>query len=128
MAIGAVGVHLILDLWGCNAKIGETEAVRCAIEQAADAAGASILETRVHAFSPHGVTAMAMLAESHLAVHTWPEHGYLAADLFSCGLRVQTTKVVDVFQYSFEPQRIETRHLKRGRFLARGGAQSQLVG
>ena len=128
MATRAVGLHLILDMWGCDERIGEPSSVREAIEQAALASGASVLETHVHAFSPHGVTGVAILAESHLAVHTWPEYGYLAADLFSCGRGVRTAGVVDVFKQWFRPERIETRRLSRGRFHSRGGAKTQLVG
>jgi len=81
------GRHLIADLHGCSG-LDDINLIDRALRSAAAAAGATILEVRLHGFGPgHGVTGMALLAESHISIHSWPEHGYAAIDIFLCGAR-----------------------------------------
>lgn len=81
-----LGTHLIMDAWQCPPRLlNDPELIRAAILSAIEAGGATLIHLHVHPFSPHGVTATATLAESHIAVHTWPEYGYFAADAFFCG-------------------------------------------
>ncbi|MGB2923675.1 MAG: adenosylmethionine decarboxylase [Limnothrix sp.] len=81
-----LGTHLVVDGWGSPAELlNDAEAIRQAILEAIAAGEATLIDLCVHQFSPHGVTATATLAESHIAIHTWPEYGYFAADLFFCG-------------------------------------------
>jgi S-adenosylmethionine decarboxylase len=81
-----LGTHLVVDGWGSPADLlNDSEAIRLAILEAIAVGEATLIDLCVHQFSPHGVTATATLAESHIAIHTWPEHGYFAADLFFCG-------------------------------------------
>lgn len=81
-----LGTHLILDAWGCSYDLlNDPEQITQAVMTAVKAGRATLIDTCVHQFSPHGVTATATLAESHIAVHTWPEYGYFGADLFFCG-------------------------------------------
>ena len=94
-------------------------------DEAVDAIGATLLNLHVHTFSPQGVTGLAVLAESHLSLHSWPEHGYLAADVFTCGDRVEPTKAVDVLKRHFQPQRVEVMEIARGR-LTPVGAPPQI--
>ena len=80
-----LGTHLLIDAWEAPvALIDDPEAVRSALVGAVEAGGATVIDVCVHHFSPHGVTATVTLAESHAAVHTWPEYGYAAVDYFSC--------------------------------------------
>ncbi len=80
------GVHLLADLWGCPpAVLDDRDGVVAAVRRAAVAARATVLGVDAHRFEPHGVTAAALLAESHVAIHTWPESGYAAVDVFTCG-------------------------------------------
>ena len=82
------GTHCLLELTGCPpGRLADPEAVARAIREAATAAGATLVDLRCHQFDRGGVTAVALLSESHLSVHTWPEHGYAAADIFTCGDR-----------------------------------------
>ena len=82
----AVGKHCILELYHCRADRLDDEAfLRSSITQAVQEAGATLLQLISHRFSPQGVTALALLAESHLSIHTWPESGYAAVDVFTCG-------------------------------------------
>lgn len=80
------GTHYIVDGWLASTDIlNDADAIRTALLEAVESAGATLIEICVHRFSPIGVTATATLAESHIALHTWPEDGYFAADLFFCG-------------------------------------------
>lgn len=82
----AHGLHLLLELNGCPFEVlNDQAAVRAALREAADAAGATWLGEVSHAFDPAGVTALGLLAQSHISIHTWPEIGYAAVDVFTCG-------------------------------------------
>jgi S-adenosylmethionine decarboxylase len=81
-----VGKHCILELYGCNgARLDDELFLRSAITNAALRAGATLLNLITHSFEPQGVTGLALLAESHISIHTWPESGYAAVDVFTCG-------------------------------------------
>jgi S-adenosylmethionine decarboxylase len=81
-----LGVQILADFHGCDAAaLDDVEGVRAAMVEAARRAGATIVSECFHRFSPHGVSGVVVIAESHLAVHTWPEHGYAAVDFFTCG-------------------------------------------
>jgi S-adenosylmethionine decarboxylase proenzyme len=78
--------QLTLDLYDCTpACLNDLDFVRAALQNAAHAIGATVVQTVLHRFSPQGVSGVVVIAESHLAIHTWPEHGYAAVDLFTCG-------------------------------------------
>ena len=81
-----VGKHCILELYDCEASRLDDEAfLRTSITIAAKRAGATLLNLITHRFEPQGVTGLALLAESHISIHTWPESGYAAVDVFTCG-------------------------------------------
>ena len=82
----AVGKHCILELYECQSSRLDDEAfLRDTITTAAKRAGATLLNLITHRFEPQGVTGLALLAESHISIHTWPESGYAAVDVFTCG-------------------------------------------
>ena len=82
----AVGKHCILELYNCDSSRLDDEAfLRDTITTAAKRAGATLLNLITHRFEPQGVTGLALLAESHISIHTWPESGYAAVDVFTCG-------------------------------------------
>jgi S-adenosylmethionine decarboxylase len=82
----ALGTHLLLELRDCNPKtLGNLEFVQKTLKDAALEAKATIVEVAFHEFSPFGISGMVVIAESHLAIHTWPEYGYAAVDVFTCG-------------------------------------------
>jgi S-adenosylmethionine decarboxylase len=81
-----VGKHCILELYDCDsAKLDDEAFLRNTITSAAKRAGATLLQLITHRFDPQGVTGLALLAESHISIHTWPESGYAAVDVFTCG-------------------------------------------
>lgn len=83
---GAMGVHHVLELYGCPpVALNDPALLSRVIADAAAHSNTKLLDSFVHPFPGHGVTALGLLAESHIAVHTWPEHGYAAVDLFACG-------------------------------------------
>ncbi len=109
-----LGHHVIIELWGCNDGINNADLVRTAMLEAVRAANATLLDINVHTFSPHGVTGVAVLSESHLSVHTWPEHGYMAADVFTCGETTKPRAAADVLRRYFEPAVFDVQELRRG--------------
>jgi S-adenosylmethionine decarboxylase len=85
-ASGVVGRHCIFELQDGNPNLLDNEDfIKTALTKAADAAGATLLGLVSHKFEPQGVTAIALLSESHISIHTWPEQSYAAIDCFSCG-------------------------------------------
>jgi len=84
--VSTVGTHCILELYGCSPEVlNDAGTLLAAMRHAAESAGATWLDQVAHRFHPQGVTALGLLAESHVSVHTWPELGYAAADVFTCG-------------------------------------------
>ncbi|MFW5837159.1 MAG: adenosylmethionine decarboxylase, partial [Desulfovibrionaceae bacterium] len=81
----AIGEHYILELFDCPFKTLDDESlVAGAVRQACRAGGLTLLGLQSHKFEPQGVTTLGLLSESHISIHTWPEHGYAAADVFTC--------------------------------------------
>ena len=92
-----VGKHCILELYQCDAaKLDDEAFLRTAITAAAKRAGATLLNLITHRFEPQGVTGLALLAESHISIHTWPESGYAAVDVFTCGDHTMPEKACQV--------------------------------
>ncbi|MBK1830032.1 adenosylmethionine decarboxylase [Verrucomicrobiaceae bacterium R5-34] len=99
----APGVHYLLECADCApALLTELPLLKQTLEQAARQAGATVVETVLHQFNPHGLSGVVVIAESHIAIHTWPEHGYAALDVFTCGLpeiaENITTQLLDAFK------------------------------
>ncbi|MEC9007918.1 MAG: adenosylmethionine decarboxylase [Planctomycetota bacterium] len=112
--MASLGRHLLVEMWGCDSRIDDVEIVERAIDEAVVAIGATLVQSHVHRYSPQGVTGLAVLAESHLSLHSWPEYGYMAADVFTCGTLTIPRRAVAVFKEIFAPGRIEVREIERG--------------
>lgn len=81
-----IGRHLIAEYYDCDSGVlDDVERVRTAMLDAAHAVGATVIGETFHAFEPHGVSGTVVIAESHLSIHTWPENGYVAVDIYTCG-------------------------------------------
>ncbi|RME00710.1 MAG: adenosylmethionine decarboxylase [Calditrichaeota bacterium] len=110
----SVGTHLIVDAWQAPpALLNDPEWIRQALIRAVEAGHATLIDLCVHQFNPHGVTATATLAESHIAIHTWPEYGYFAADLFFCGSG-DPHRAMTTIQQALQAREIQCREIKRG--------------
>lgn len=108
------GTHVILDAWGVeSARLDDRALLEAAIHKAIAAGGATLVELCVHQFSPQGVTATATLKESHIAIHTWPEHGYIAADLFFCAAG-HPERAARALIDAVQPGQWEIRQIRRG--------------
>ena len=80
------GKHLLLELYRCDyEKLNDESFLRCTLNRSAKLAKATVLDLISNKFEPQGVTAIALLAESHISIHTWPESNYSAVDIFTCG-------------------------------------------
>jgi S-adenosylmethionine decarboxylase len=107
------GTHLLIEMWGAK-NIDNADKVKGILEQAVSACGATLLYIHTHTFSPYnGVSGVAIISESHISVHTWPEFGYAAVDIFVCG-NVDPYKAVPVIKEGFQAEDIQVMELKRG--------------
>lgn len=108
------GRHLILDIWNAE-RLDELEHVEQALREAVTAAGATLLHIHLHHFTPNGgISGVAVLSESHISIHTWPEKGYAALDVFMCGDAVPA-RTVAVFRKAFGADcHVGLSELKRG--------------
>lgn len=81
-----LGRHLIAEYYGCDSRVlDDVQTIRSTMLRAADAVGATVMGETFHAFVPQGVSGSVVIAESHLSIHTWPENGYVAVDIYTCG-------------------------------------------
>ena len=109
------GTHLIVDLWGAR-HLDDLAAAERALRDAAEAAGATLLHVHLHHFTPNGgISGVAVLAESHISLHTWPERGYAALDIFMCGA-CDPARAIPVLRAAFAPERLVVEEHRRGVF------------
>ncbi len=107
------GTHLLLDLWDAR-NLTDIGAITAILREAVDAVGATLLRVDLHSFeNSGGVTGIAILAESHMSIHTWPETGYVAIDIFVCGT-CDAYRAIPVLRRGFEPTRLQVSEHKRG--------------
>jgi len=108
------GTHLIIDLWGAK-RLDDLAHVESALRDAVEASGATLLHIHLHHFTPNGgISGVAVLAESHISIHTWPERNYAALDVFMCGDAIPQ-RAVPVLDRAFKPSKIDVDELRRGR-------------
>ncbi len=109
------GTHLILDLWGAE-RLDDEAFMRAVLERCVEVAGATLLHIHLHKFTPNGgLSGVAVLAESHISVHTWPERGFAAFDIFMCG-RADPHRCLPVLREAFRPRHMSVSEHRRGIF------------
>lgn len=108
-----LGRHLILELWG-GKNFNSAAVVEGALRDAAAACAATIKDVQVYHYNPEGVTGVAVLAESHITIHTWPEYSYAAVDVFTCGDDADPRVAIPVLRDHFEAERIQVMEVVRG--------------
>lgn len=107
------GTQLVLELWGAQ-HLDDAESIKRILVDAVQASGATLLNIHLHQFSPAGgITGVAVVSESHITIHTWPEFDYAAIDIFLCG-RADPYKALDVLKEGFQPKHLQVVDLKRG--------------
>ena len=111
--VRCAGVHLIVDLHGAS-RLDDIDHIEATLRHCVDAARATLLHIHLHHFQPSGVSGVAVLAESHISIHTWPESGYAALDVFMCG-SANPDACIPVLREAFSAERIGVNELLRGR-------------
>jgi S-adenosylmethionine decarboxylase len=111
--VRCAGAHLIIDLYEAE-RLDDLDHIENILRRAVAAARATLLHIHLHHFEPNGgVSGVAVLAESHISIHTWPEAGFAALDVFMCG-NADPDASVPVFREGFRPKKIAVRDLLRG--------------
>jgi S-adenosylmethionine decarboxylase len=109
-----IGKHCILELYDCSrSKLDDEAFLRSTITAAVQRAGATLLHLITHHFEPQGITGLALLAESHLSIHTWPESGYAAVDVFTCGDHTMPERACGALIDALEAGRHSLRSFRR---------------
>lgn len=107
------GTHLLIDFWGAE-DLTDLELMESKFRECVEACGATLLHIHLHHFTPNGgISGVAVLAESHISVHTWPERGYAAFDIFMCG-DAQPENAVPILRAAFRPTRVTVAEELRG--------------
>jgi len=110
-----LGRHLIVEMWGVDpALLDDEEKLRSVLLKAAEAAGGRIIGVLFHKFEPQGVTGVVAIAESHISIHTWPEYGYAAIDIFTCGSHVDPWRAFEHSIRELRPKNVNVFEIKRG--------------
>lgn len=111
----ALGKHILVDLYECPAELlNDVDHIEESMKKAARAANAAIVDANFHRFSPHGVTGVLTIQESHLAIHTWPEYGFAAVDIFTCGQGIDPWRAYEVLKKVFRATRATAVEMHRG--------------
>jgi len=108
-----LGDHIIAEFTGCK-NLNNTKQLEKFLRDAAEAAGATVLSVTVHQFEPFGMTGVAVLQESHISVHTWPEYGYASLDVYTCGEHVHIEDALTCMKTFFKPKKTRVVSLQRG--------------
>ncbi|MEK7879086.1 MAG: adenosylmethionine decarboxylase [candidate division NC10 bacterium] len=116
--LNALGRHMLLELFECNSEtLNNLEAVKDALVEAARRVQATIVDVVFHEFNPFGISGVVVIAESHLAIHTWPEYRYAAVDIFSCGNALKPEIAAAYLVEQFAAERTSVVELQRGIFI-----------
>ena len=109
------GIHLIVELWKAN-NLSSLPKIKKALQESVKACGATLLKIDLHKFNPQGgISGIAIIEESHISIHSWPEYKYAAIDIFVCG-DVDPYKAIPVLKKKFKPAKLQIMEVKRGVF------------
>lgn len=118
----ALGRQILVEYYDCNSdKLDDVSFIEMALLEATRASRATIITHNFHKFSPHGVSGVIVIAESHVAIHTWPEYSYAAVDVFTCGETIDPWIIQEKLKESFESKNISSMEMKRGMFKVNPG-------
>jgi len=112
--VRCAGAHLIVDVYG-GERLDDLSHIEDTLKHCVEVAGATLLHVHLHHFDENGgVSGVAVLAESHISIHSWPEHNYAALDIFMCG-QTQPEACIEVLREAFSPSRVAVSEFLRGR-------------
>lgn len=124
-----LGRHVILEYYGCSREIlDDAVALEEAFVEAVRQMRASIVSVHFHRFNPHGVSGAVVISESHLTIHSWPEYGYAAVDVFTCGQVVDPWVAHAALKEALKPTRESVMEFKRGCFDVPKGTLPSMYG
>jgi S-adenosylmethionine decarboxylase len=110
-----LGKHLLLELKDCNRELlNDLESLRTLLSEAATECGATVLGDSFHRFTPQGISGVVVIAESHVFIHTWPEHGYAAVDIFTCGTKVKPEVAAEILIKGLDAKNRAVIEMQRG--------------
>ena len=111
----SLGKHLIIELFQCDSTLlNDVKTLERHLLAAVQLSGATVIQPFFHQFSPHGITGVVVVAESHFALHTWPEYGYCAVDIFTCGDTVNGHVALDYLKENLGAANASVMEIKRG--------------
>lgn len=106
------GTHVLIDLWDAS-RLDDLEHMEAVLREAIEVCGATLLHIHLHHFTPTGISGVAVLAESHISVHTWPERGFAAFDIFMCG-DAKPELAIPIFERAFNTVHSQAKTVRRG--------------
>lgn len=113
----ALGKQILVEYYDCDqSKINDVSYIENSLIQATKASNATIISHNFHKFSPYGVSGVVVIAESHVAIHTWPEYNYAAVDIFTCGDTIDPWIIQEQLKEYFESKNVSSMEMKRGLF------------
>lgn len=113
--VQSLGNHLIVEMYDCdNELLNNAQDVEESLVRAVEISGANIVQAVVHEFNPHGVSGVVVIEESHFSVHTWPEYGYCALDIFTCGDEIDYYSALQYLKKEFKAKNLSVTEMKRG--------------
>ncbi len=124
----ALGCHIVAEMSLCDPEIlSDLEFVQRSMIKAAEVANAEVREVAFHRFTPHGVSGVVVISESHLSIHTWPEIGYAAVDIYTCGAHTDPALALQYLCGEFRCTTMTTSTIQRGLLNARGAFGHQIT-
>jgi S-adenosylmethionine decarboxylase len=120
----ALGRQVLVEYYDCNQDvINDVSQIESILLEATRKSKASIISHNFHKFSPHGVSGTVVIAESHVAIHTWPEYGYAAVDIFTCGETIDPWIIQEHLKDCFQSGNVSSMEMKRGMFKVEDGQE-----
>lgn len=113
----ALGRQILVEYYDCDqSRINDVSYIEDSLIQAAKESRATLISHNFHKFSPYGVSGVVVIAESHIAIHTWPEYNYAAVDIFTCGDTIDPWIIQEYLKERFESKNVSSMEMKRGLF------------
>ena len=124
----ALGRQILVEFYECDTEVlNNRDLIDKYLNEAVKKSKATIVTSTFHTFSPFGVSGVVVIAESHVSIHTWPEYGYAAVDIFTCGDTIDPWVIHDYLKDALKSKNSSTMELKRGMFKVEGKLNHKVV-